>query len=283
MTPTGRADTTNQLASLGVRMADTVSQATTTWDWLRSIRQTDSLQLMNTNLNSLAIIATFLAAVQAQAISFSLNNNHTNLQIAANALFFAGLFADVLSGSIAIVGAVQLQRTYSLVQQRQSSLANLSDALKSPEGREQGNLALVNHLRFLEMVIFPLLRSPRLWNTLSAPLRHSAQLVECIIKGESLTAALYPLADYRHSTNRLAKCRVGTSLGFAASVTVPPLVLAGLACFAVGAICLVLDSQPIAVWVASFAVLGGTLILLLAVLAFVGGIDRPIALPFHDA
>ncbi|KAJ7134366.1 hypothetical protein C8R44DRAFT_729820 [Mycena epipterygia] len=278
-----RAHTTKELALLGISMAKTVSQVTTR-DWLRSIRQTDSLKLMNDNLNSLAIIATFLAAVQAQAISFSLNNNNTNLQITANALFFAGLFADVLSGSIGIVGAVQLQRTYSLVQQRQSSLVDLSDALKSPEGREQDNLALMHYRRFLEMVIFPLLHSPRLWNTLSAPLNQSAQHVENLIRSENLNAAFYPLENYRHATNQLAKCRIGTSLGFAASVTVPPFVLAGLGCFAAGAMCLVLDSQPIPVWTASFVVVGGTVILLLAVLVFIGGIDpRPVALPFPDA
>jgi hypothetical protein len=47
-----------QLANLVANMADTLSQ-TKSGDWRRSIRQTDSLQLMNTNLNSLAIIVRY--------------------------------------------------------------------------------------------------------------------------------------------------------------------------------------------------------------------------------
>ncbi|KAJ6521674.1 hypothetical protein DFH09DRAFT_1331091 [Mycena vulgaris] len=270
-------------------MAETVSQAKT-WDWMRSIRQSDSLQLMNTNLNSLAIIATFLAAVQAQAISFSLDRDKTRIQTASNALFFAGLFIDVVGGTIAIVGSVQLQRTYGLLRQRESSLAGLKDALKilSATPEAQDPLALVHHLHYLERVIFPLLHSPRLWNSLSQPLRQSADLVEQVLKEYQFEDHLrisfaYALSDYRHTTNRLASSRFRTSLGFAASLTVPPLVIAGLCCFMAGALCLVLDSQPVGVWATSCGVLGGTFILLLTVLAFIIGVDpRPINLPFSD-
>ncbi|KAJ7812417.1 hypothetical protein B0H13DRAFT_2144587 [Mycena leptocephala] len=134
----------------------------------------ESLQLINTNLNSLAIIATFLAGVQAQAISFSLDKQDTNLQIACNALFFGGLFIDVLSGTVAIVGAIQLQRTYTLLQQRESALTSLSEVLKdtaqSSKEFQRDNLALAHHLRFLKMIVFRLIQSPRLWNELSSHL-----------------------------------------------------------------------------------------------------------------
>ncbi|KAJ7479626.1 hypothetical protein FB451DRAFT_1239426 [Mycena latifolia] len=280
------------LATLGVNMADTLSHAKP-WEGIRSIRQTDSLQLVNNNLSSLAVIATFLAAVQAQAISFSLDNNTTKIQIATNAFFFAGLFVDVLGGTImiAIVGAVQLQRTYGLLKQRESSLAGLKGAVKTLSGspkEQDARLALVHHLHYLERVMFPVLNSPQLWSSVSQPLRQSANLVEQIIKDSEFEDHLritlaYALSDYRHTTNRLASSRFRTSLGFAASLTVPSLVVAGLCCFMAGALCLVLDSQPVQVWATSLGVLGGTLILLLTVMGFIIRIDlRTIELPFKD-
>ncbi|KAJ7479605.1 hypothetical protein FB451DRAFT_1239396 [Mycena latifolia] len=278
-----------RLATLGANMADTLSHAKP-WEGIRSIRQTDSLQLVNNNLNSLAVIATFLAAVQAQAISFSMDNNTKKIQIASNAFFFAGLFVDVLGGTIAIIGAVQLQRTYGLLKQRESSLAGLKAAVKTLSGspKEQDALALVHHLHYLERVIFPVLQSPRLWSSVSQPLRQSANLVEQIIKDSEFEDHLritfvYALSDYRHTTNRLASSRFRTSLGFAASLTVPSFVVAGLCCFMAGALCLVLDSQPVQVWATSLGVLGGTLILLLTVMGFIIRIDlRTIELPFKD-
>ncbi|KAJ7087118.1 hypothetical protein C8R44DRAFT_893280 [Mycena epipterygia] len=270
-------------------MADTISEAKT-WDWMRSIRQTETLQLMNTNLGSLAIVATFLAAVQAQVISSSLDRNMTNLETASNALFFAGLFVDVLGGTIAIVGSVQIQRAYGLVKQRESSLAGLKDALNSSSrsAEEQDTVALVHHLHYLERVIFPLLHSPGLWSSLSTPLKQSADLVEQIIKDSDVDdhvriTIAYSLSDYRHTTNRLAASSFFTSLGFAASLTVPSLVVAGLVCFTAGASCFVLDTQPVSVWATSFGVLGGTMLLLITVIGFITGIDpRPVSRPFNN-
>ncbi|KAJ7882292.1 hypothetical protein B0H13DRAFT_2278372 [Mycena leptocephala] len=283
-----------QLSTLGVSMADTVLQVKS---W-RSIRRTDSLQLLNSNLNSLAIIATFLAAVQAQAISFSLNNNTTILQNAVNALFFGGLLVDVLGGTIAIVGSIQLQRTHELLKQRDSSLAGLEDVLKNIAGASKGQdmalghelrLVLAHHLRFLgEIVVFPPLHSPRLWATLSVPLGQSARLVEQILKElepeqSLLISATYSLSDYRHATNGLIKYRLGTSVGLAASLTAPYIVLAGLCCFTAGALCLARDSQPVQVWATSSVMFGGTILLLIIVVAFITGLDRqPIELPFNE-
>jgi hypothetical protein len=242
--------------------------------------------------------ATFLAAVQAQAISFSLSNNTTTLQIAVNALFFGGLFVDVLGGTIAIVGSIQLQRTHGLLRQRESSLASLKDLLKNMAGASQRRdtalvrqlrLVLAHHLLFLEeIVIFPPLHSPRLWATLSVPLAQSARLVEQILEElepeESLQiSAMYSLSDYRHATNGLMKYRLGTSVGLAASLTVPYIVLAGLCCFTAGALCLAREGQPVPVWVTSCVVLGGTVFLLMIVVAFITGLDcQAIELPFNE-
>jgi hypothetical protein len=160
-----------------------------------------------------------------------------NLQIACNALFFGGLFIDVLSGTIAIVGAIHLQRPYTLLQQRESALTSLSEVLKDSaqysKEFQRDNLALAHHLRFLKMIVFRLIQSPRLWNELSSQLKKSADLAEDILRESNLDDAdritvAYSLADYRYTTNRLAKTAFRTSLGFAASLTAPWLVLAGL-------------------------------------------------------
>jgi multidrug transporter EmrE-like cation transporter len=196
----------------------------------------------------------------------------------------------VLSGTIAIVGAIQLQRTYTLLQQRESALTSLSEVMKdtaqSSKEFQRDNLALVHHLRFLKMIVFRLLQSPRLWNELSVQLKKSADLAEDILRESNLDdtdriTVAYALADYRYTTNRLAKTAFRTSLGFAASLTAPWLVLAGLCSFTAGVVCLVLYSQPVEVSATSFAVLGGTGFVLFAVLAVIIGVDpRPVALPF---
>jgi hypothetical protein len=131
--------------------------------------------------------------VQAQAISFSLDTQDTNLQTACNALFFGGPFIDVLSGTIVIVRATQLQRTYTLLQRRESALTSLSDVLKdtAPSSKEfqQDNLALAQHLRFLKMIVFRPLQSPRLWNELSVQLKKSADLAEDLLRESNLDDA----------------------------------------------------------------------------------------------
>ncbi|KAJ7909172.1 hypothetical protein B0H13DRAFT_2014812, partial [Mycena leptocephala] len=250
-TPTTRS--ADRLAPLGAVMAAKISHVKTS-NWMRSIRRTDSLQLLITNLSSLAIIATFLAAVQAQVIGFSLDKNDTRLQKACNALFFAGLFIDILSGTIAIVGAVQLQRTYGLLQQRDVSLKGLIDIAKKISDSHE-SLALVHHLGFLEVVIFQPLTSPRMWNAISESLNESADLVEQTMEESKVEDALkHFLLDYRYTTDQLAASGFRTSLGFAADLTVSTL--------------------PVEIWATSLAVLGSTILLIALVVAFIVGL-RP--------
>ncbi|KAJ7847410.1 hypothetical protein B0H13DRAFT_2091897 [Mycena leptocephala] len=256
MAPTPTTRSADRLAPLGAVMAAKISHVKTS-NWMRSIRRTDSLHLLITNLSSLAIIATFLAAVQAQVIGFSLDKNDTHLQKACNALFFAGLFIDILSGTIAIVGAVQLQRTYGLLQQRDVSLKGLIDIAKK-------YLTLTNPSLF-----------PRMWNAISESLNESADLVERTMEESKVEDALkHFLLDYRYTTDQLAASGFRTSLGFAADLTVSTLVLAGLGCLIGGAFCFVLYNQPVEIWATSLAVLGSTILLIALVVAFIMGL-RP--------
>ncbi|KAJ7877174.1 hypothetical protein B0H13DRAFT_2668455 [Mycena leptocephala] len=98
------------------------------------------------------------------------------------------------------------------------------------------------------MIVFRLLQSPQLWNEPSSQLKKSADLAEDILRESNLDDAdritvAYSLADYRYTTNRLAKTAFRTSLGFAASLTAPWLVLAGLCSFTAG-----VDMPPHAQW-----------------------------------
>ncbi|KAJ7205951.1 hypothetical protein GGX14DRAFT_643677, partial [Mycena pura] len=193
-----------ELAQLGVRMSQTLSQEESSQHLRRAIRQTESIQLMNA----------------------ACADNATNLQVAANAVSFASLFLDVLGGTVAIVGAVQLQGTYGLLKLRESALAGLKNTIKLPESAdEQDALALALHLQYLEKVIFPPLHSPRLWDSLSPLLKQSADLLPRILMRNKVEDHLqisfsYFLADYRHTTNSLASTRFLTSIGFAASSSV---------------------------------------------------------------
>jgi multidrug transporter EmrE-like cation transporter len=164
----------------------------------------------------------------------------------------------------------------------------LKDTAQSAKEFQRDNLAIAHHLRFLKMIVFRLLQSPRLWNELSVQLKKSADLAEDILRESNLDDAdritvAYSLADYRYTTNRLAQTAFRTSLGFAASLTAPWLVLAGLCSFSAGVVCLVLYSQSVEVWGTSFAVLGGTGFVLFAVLAVIIGVDpRSVTLPFPN-
>jgi len=56
--------------------------------WGFSLQHVESVKSMQDNLNALALIATFIAAVQAQVITYSIQSNSKNLQVAINTFFF---------------------------------------------------------------------------------------------------------------------------------------------------------------------------------------------------
>ncbi|KAF7302066.1 hypothetical protein MIND_00773300 [Mycena indigotica] len=220
-------------------------------------------------LSALAVIAIFLAGVQAQSISFSLAQTSTKLEITTNVFAFAGLFLDVLGGSCALVGFIQLQHTQTLLKERQLALNGLRDTLRlvSPEEQRDNprQLALLHHFHLLDKIILAPIHYPKLWMTMGGPLLDSARIIERILKtfDDSVQiSAAYSLADYRVATDALMASAGRTSLGLAASAAVPAIVIAGLFCFTCGALCLAIASQPAAVWGTCVAVLAITFVLL---------------------
>ncbi|KAJ7226223.1 hypothetical protein C8J57DRAFT_1731127 [Mycena rebaudengoi] len=79
-------------------------------------------------LNSEATIATFLAAVQAQVLALSYQDNSTGVKVATNALGFAGVLLDVLTACLALLASTLLQRHTAIVERQ---LALIEDT--SPE------------------------------------------------------------------------------------------------------------------------------------------------------
>ncbi|KAJ3852479.1 hypothetical protein EV368DRAFT_82499 [Lentinula lateritia] len=73
----------------------------TTSDWESAKNQVG-------RLSSEATIATFLAAVQSQIIAISYQDNSTNIQIATNALGFAGVLLDVITAFLALLASAIL-------------------------------------------------------------------------------------------------------------------------------------------------------------------------------
>ena len=72
--------------------------------------------------------ATFIAAVQAQVITYAYQSNTTNLEVAINAFFFTGLFLDIVGGCMAYIVAVQLQHIYALLLRRSTSVSQIVNA-----------------------------------------------------------------------------------------------------------------------------------------------------------
>ncbi|KAJ7792233.1 hypothetical protein B0H14DRAFT_171784 [Mycena olivaceomarginata] len=56
-------------------------------------------------LTAEATVATFLAAVQAQLIALSYQDNSTRLKVATNALGFSGLLLDVITACLALLAS----------------------------------------------------------------------------------------------------------------------------------------------------------------------------------
>jgi len=69
----------------------------------------DGMKARMDNVNALAVVATFLAAVQAQLISFTYLSNSTDLQKAVNTISFLGLSFDIIGTATGLISALTMQ------------------------------------------------------------------------------------------------------------------------------------------------------------------------------
>jgi hypothetical protein len=121
---------------------DLISQS----PWGFSLQHVESVKSMQDNLNALALIvrflnflkllvlvgssfsgkATFIAAVQAQVITYAYQSNSTALEVT---IFFTVLFLDIVGGCMAYIVAVQLQHIYALLLRRTNSVSQIVNSL----------------------------------------------------------------------------------------------------------------------------------------------------------
>jgi len=235
------------------------------------VRHVESVGALRENLNAIGLIATFLAAVQTQAISFTVQNNNTTLQSAVNAFFFAGMFLDVVGGCIAFIAVVQFQKLYALLVRRTKSVSAIMDALEKrigpsfPTCDSCQTLSFLRHYyQFLEVRFQSFLGNVSAWESELSPLKGLAGIVSDVLRDldGQLHAAVHPhIVEYMKTGVELSELRLATSIAYAASVAVPLIVGTGATCFILGGLCFVKGAQPIGVQVTSFVVVFGTILL----------------------
>nr|GAT58501.1 predicted protein [Mycena chlorophos] len=206
-------------------------------------------------------------------MTFSFAQNMTKLDVVTNAFAFAGLFLDVLGSASALIGQIQLQSGDVLLQQQASSIQTLREIISDklhrlPPGDQDTTklLTLLNHLYLLDKIRLAPIYYPKLWLELGPSFEASASLMEQLIKETFISEsdkllqirAAYALADYTQTKDRLMSRKNRTVLGIITSRVTAIIIVAGLHCFIAGAVCLMISSQPVAVWASSVALLGFT-------------------------
>lgn len=203
-------------------------------------------------------------------ITYAIQSNSTPLEVAINAFFFAGLFLDVIGGCIAFMEAVQLQRIYTLLLRRKTSVSTITKALEHhtlplTESEPVADLPLLClHIRFLEAAFLHALSGSHAWEETLSRERKSMTSVDNIIRrlDKRLHARVYMhLHEHQSTTDELDKSKLDVSVALFASATLPIIVFVGVACLVLGGLCYVRNAQPPGVWITSFTVVGGILIL----------------------
>ena len=181
------------------------------------------------------------------------------------------MFLDVLGGCVAFLAVAQVQTLCTLLARRSKSVSAVMNALERrsdtayPECDVCQSINLLrHHYQYLEVLFQRVLGDLSAWKSALGPLRGLANQVEHILEefDGPLHATVHPhLVEYIRTGDELPSLKWGTSIAYAASVAVPLIGGAGVACYVVGGLCFVQDKQPVGVWVASFGVVFGTLLL----------------------
>ncbi|KAJ6478318.1 hypothetical protein C8R45DRAFT_1007030 [Mycena sanguinolenta] len=86
----------------------------------------ESVKDRTRDLNSEATIASFLAAVQAQIVAISYQDNSTKIAIATNMLGFAGVLLDVFAACLALLASTILQRRTVIIEKQMDAIGDAS-------------------------------------------------------------------------------------------------------------------------------------------------------------
>jgi hypothetical protein len=110
----------------------------------------------------------------------------------------------------------------------------------------------------------------RAWDEILGYLERAVDGIEGFLDSPELPERfLLYLRQYKATTEELARFRLGASLAFSTSVAVPTTIFAGVVCFLSGLLCFVKDAQPTSIRATSFAVVGGVLLLFVALVAHI--------------
>ncbi|KAG8776149.1 hypothetical protein FRC16_004607 [Serendipita sp. 398] len=230
-----------------------ISREPKRWGMTLPISHVDSFKDLLSNLSTFGTVATFLAAVQAQVLAFSIDNQSSTLKSAATALFFSGLFFDVTGASISLLGITQVQRLHTILLRRTNAVTSIANILERSEPQ------FCHDLQYLHLLLLLLLSNIGAWNKwLSEYISSSKAKIDELDtnnREQCLSYILeYETTDMELESLQFGRSRLEASLAFFAHAALPVIVLGGLLSFVAGALCLVIAAQPVGVWVTSLAI-----------------------------
>ncbi|KAJ7512003.1 hypothetical protein B0H11DRAFT_721085 [Mycena galericulata] len=234
---------------------------------MSDVMEFDRVKAQIISLTSEATIATFLAAVQAQIIALSFQDNSTRVKITTNALAFAGVLLDVIAAFLALLSSTVLQRHITLIEKQ---LASIEDA--SPQQLQQiaALLSLDESRLRIHGFVPPDIRR-RLYakmrqrlETLSKSERQEPVTESWLFQGLEESAEL----DIRSIPESFKHIQSAAVIGDAAGTAM----LNGILCFFASVQCLAISTQPPAVWIVSAVICSYIIILPVSnrILGFVG-------------
>jgi len=199
----------------------------------------DDLKRRIDNVNALAIVATFLAAVQAQLISFTYQNNDTPLGKAANIFSFIGLSFDILGTATGLISAMTLQPDNARIQEAALQAEQSLSAWKELAGELQSinveDRAFQGRSMTKEM--FSEIQQKQ------QARRRRKTILDSQMKAWE--------AEEEKRSKQLDELRVNVVVGNVKGFAPLMMMTLGILCFFVGMLCFVISSQPRSVWIST--------------------------------
>ncbi|KAJ7160546.1 hypothetical protein C8R43DRAFT_1176794 [Mycena crocata] len=190
------------------------------------------------NLTSEATIATFLAAVQAQIVAISYQDNSAGVKVATNVLGFAGMLLDVSAACFAMLASTLLQRHMTLIERELNVIENAS----LQELMEAIRVLHANPRRLVSVEI-----QRRIVATAIKHLRDFAKALtenaDANVPSQKLGKS--PKLNIGSLTTSFAKVQNVTFIGDVSGNTL----LLGILSFLASVQCLAISTQPRAVWI----------------------------------
>ncbi|KAJ6570500.1 hypothetical protein DFH09DRAFT_1153665 [Mycena vulgaris] len=200
----------------------------------------DTVKLQIQSLNSAAIIATFLAAVQSQIIAISYQDNSTRVKVATNVLGFAGVLLDVIAACFSLLASAVLQRNITIIE---SYLGAVEDASL------QHTTEIQNAFDALPQFMVP--------SDLRQRVRHRLDELQNQPAPADAGASTRP----RRLVRLLNRNTVSLAVSFSAIYGVSSMgdaagtaMLLGIVSFFASVLCLAISTQPQVVWIVSAVV-----------------------------